>query len=248
MLYSPVIFSQFSDISAAQSTRHGGVSQPPYASLNLGKSSPDRPEDVLENRRRFFGALGFDVAQIAMSGQVHGVGIRVIEHADFEVGYDAMITNVRGIVVAVTVADCTPILIYDAENQAVAAIHAGWRGTVAQIVSQTLTKMHTEYGTKAESCFAYIGTCISEVSFEVGAEVAQQFDETFVLPAEKNDKFFVNLKAANAAQLLDFGIPKIQIEVSPHCTLLQSENYFSYRADAGTTGRMMAAIGLKQQI
>ncbi len=245
MHYSPPIFSPFSNISAAQSTRHGGVSLPPYASLNLGKSTNDRPEDVLENRKRFFGSLGFGVEQIAISGQTHSARTRIVTKPDFEVGYDAMVTNVKGICIAVTVADCTPILVYDAQNQVVAAIHAGWRGTVAGIVHETLAVMKSQYNTQATSCFAYVGTCIGEDSFEVGAEVAERFDEVFVLPAEAEGKFLVNLKAANSAQLLAFGIPSSQVEVSPHCTLRQHHDYFSYRADAGLTGRMMAAIGLK---
>lgn len=97
-----------------------------------------------------------------------------IEPGDFT-GFDALVTDRKGIFVAVSVADCTPILIYDSENEVVAAVHAGWRGTVDGIVFKTLETMQDHFGTQAANCFAYIGTCIDECSFEVNADVADFF-------------------------------------------------------------------------
>jgi YfiH family protein len=142
------------------------------------------------------------------------------------------------------VADCTPILILDTATRAVAAIHAGWRGTEAQIVRKTLEAMQLEFGTQAKNCWAYVGTCIDECSFEVGPEVAEQFDPAF----KRYDagRYFVDLKRANSAQLQAFGVPADQIETSPYSTVLHVEDYFSYRKEKGQTGRMLCAIGWKQ--
>jgi polyphenol oxidase len=244
LMIQPKIFAQFPGLSAAQSTRHGGVSLAPYQSLNLGKSTDDDPVHVAENRLRFCAALGFHPSQMAWSKQVHGDQIRHATEPGGSEGYDALVTNVPGILLAVSVADCTPILVYDSRNRAVAAIHAGWRGTVAGIVAKTLIFMEQQFGTAGADCFAYIGACIDACSFEVGDEVAAEFAESFKRFDPARGKFFVDLKKSNAAQLLGFGIPETQIEVSPYCTMLHSADFFSHRKDQGLTGRGMGVIGL----
>jgi len=127
----------------------------------------------------------------------------------------------------------------------VAAIHAGWRGTVAQIVTHTLHKMHKEYSTEGKDCRAFIGACISQKHFEVGEEVAAQFDEQLKYFDSAKQKWSVNLKEANRQQLLVFGLKENHIEVSPYCTVEHNELFFSHRKENGTTGRMMAVIGMK---
>ncbi len=241
----PTIFAQFPNIAAAQSTRHGGISPAPYYALNLGKSTADDPANVAENRRRFCAALGFETAQMAWSRQVHGDQIRQATAPGGSEGFDALVTNVPGILLAVSVADCTPILIYDARQQAVAAIHAGWRGTVAGIVAKTMKYMEQAFGTQGTDCFAYIGACIDECSFEVGDEVAEEFTESFKRFDVERGKFFVDLKKANAAQLLGFGVPQNQLEISPYCTVVHHSDFFSHRKDGGVTGRGMGVIGLR---
>jgi polyphenol oxidase len=160
-------------------------------------------------------------------------------------GYDALITNQPNVFVGVTVADCTPILIYDTQHQASAAIHAGWRGTVQQIVFKTLQAMHAHFGTQPEQCYAYVGTCIDACSFEVGPEVAEQFAPEFCTFNAAQQRHFIDLKAANVAQLRIFGLPDSHIEISPYSTVLHNDDYFSYRHENGHTGRMLALIGLK---
>lgn len=243
-MIQPAIFAQFQKLAVAQSTRHGGVSPAPYHSLNLGKSTADNPANVAENRRRFCAALGFQPEQMAWSKQVHGDQIRHVTELGGAEGFDALVTNVPGILLAVSVADCVPILVYDARHRAVAAIHAGWRGTVAGIVAKTLIFMEKAFGTKGKDCFAYIGACIDECSFEVGNEVAKEFAETFKRFDDERGKFFVDLKKANAAQLHAFGIPEAQIEISPYCTMINHADFFSHRKDGGVTGRGMGVIGM----
>lgn len=244
---TPAIFTGFPALVAAESTRHGGVSPIPFASLNLGINTPDREQNVIENRRRFFEAIDAAGYPFASSHQVHGTDIIYTAEAQRYEGYDALITDKPGLLIGVTIADCVPILIYDHTHRAVAAIHAGWRGTVGGIVTKTLGLMQQQFGTLAGQCHAYIGTCIDETSFEVGPEVAEQFAPEFKRTDSGTGKYRVDLKAANRKQLTDFGIPAAQIGVSPFSTVLDNDDYFSYRAEKGQTGRMLAVIGLREQ-
>ena len=247
MFYRPAIFDPFPWLVAAESDRHGGVSVAPYYSLNLGKNTDDDPAHVLENRRRFCAALGFRADQLAISKQVHGDGVLVVHASGTAEGYDALVTNRPGILLGVSVADCPPILIFDQKNRAVAAIHAGWRGTAAGIVTKTLAVMAAHFGTIGADCRAYVGTCIDECSFEVGEEVAAAFADEFKRFDVARGRFFVDLKKANAAQLLAFGVPATWIEISPYSTVLHNADYFSHRQEQGRTGRMLAVIGMNDE-
>ena len=132
----PSIFSNYPQVAAAESTRHGGVSKAPFQSLNLGLHTKDDPTAVTENRKRFFAACGFTPQQVAASHQVHGSKVLQVEVPVSEEGYDALITNKKQILLTVTIADCTPILLFDPIHQAIAAVHAGWKGTAARIVQK----------------------------------------------------------------------------------------------------------------
>ncbi len=242
---TPALFASFPDLVAAESTRHGGVSQPPYNSLNLGINTDDTPDHVAENRRLWLANWRLTEAQLASSYQVHGTAVQLATQAGRTTGYDALMTNVPGLMVGVTVADCTPILVFDRRNRAVAAIHAGWRGTVGGIVTNTLLAMRTQFGTQPADCLAYVGTCIDACSFEVGAAVAAQFAQSRTAIDPATGSALVDLKQANADQLRAFGLADDQIEVSPFSTVLNNTDYFSHRLEKGLTGRMLAMIGLK---
>lgn len=222
------------------------MSKHPYQSLNLGGATTDAPENLMENNRRFFSSLDVALSQVAKSHQVHGSEILNVQEPGRYEGYDALITSKPGIQLAVTVADCTPILVYDPVNYAVAAIHAGWRGTVQSIVFKTVSEMSKQFGSVPELCLAYIGTCIDECSFEVGEEVAANFQSQFKRWDNGRKKFFVDLKLANKTQLLNAGLKVENIEISTYSTVLNNEDYFSYRYENGLTGRMLATIGTKQ--
>lgn len=241
----PRLFQDYPSLVAAESTRHGGVSTFPYASLNLGLYTPDEPAAVQENRRRFFHSLGASEETVAGSHQVHGDQVLQVEEAGQYQGFDALITDRPGLFLTVTVADCTPILLFDPRRQVVAAVHAGWRGTVAGIAAKTLATMQREYGCQPFDCRAYIGPCIDECSYEVDADVADHFPSSFRRWDPERKKFFIDLKAANRAQLLGAGIAATHLEVSPHSTVLHNHDYFSHRAEGGHTGRMLALIGRK---
>lgn len=240
----PALFSAFPGLIAAESTRRGGVSPPPYASLNLGLNTDDRPEYVIENRRRFLSALGIPPDRLTTSYQVHGNEVLIARQPGHHEGYDALITDHKGIFVAVGTADCTPILVYDPVREAVAAIHAGWRGTAQQVAREALLAMQKEFGTKPGDCHAYIGACIDQDNYEVDGNVARYFDPEHKREDAERGKWFVSLKQANKAQLLELGVPEEQIEVSPYSTWKHNDDYFSHRKENGTTGRMLAVIGL----
>lgn len=241
----PGIFSSFPEIAAYESTRHGGVSRAPYHSLNLGLHTSDDEQAVRENRRRFFAACGFHPQQTAGSHQVHGDAILKVEQAGYFAGYDALITSVPGILLTVTIADCTPLLLFDPVRKAIAAIHAGWKGTAAGIAAKTLAEMQKHYGTHPQDCLAYIGTCIDYCDFEVDADVADHFHKDHKKWDAELGKFFVDLKAANRVQLLQAGMQKDCISQSPYSTVTHHHDYFSHRYEGGTTGRMLVAIGLR---
>lgn len=141
LYYKPALFTSFQRLIAAESTRQGGISPAPFASLNLGINTDDDAANVDENRSRFFSAIGAGNYPFASSLQVHGTEILQVTEAGRFTGYDALITNKPGLLIGVTVADCVPILIYDQQQQAIAAIHAGWRGTAGGIAAKTLARM-----------------------------------------------------------------------------------------------------------
>jgi len=244
-LLRPRLFSSFYHVIAGFSTRHGGVSTPPYDTLNLGIHVGDDGTCVEENRRRFCAALDTDPAWMATARQVHGGTVRTVEGPQHVPFCDGMVTDTPGILLAVTVADCAAILLVDPEAKVAGACHSGWRGTVAEIAVNTAEAM-TELGAHAEHIHAYISPCISVEAFEVGPEVAAQFDDAFVEHRDEWEKPHVDLKACLRAQLEGADIPGDQIEVSPHCTMQETDDFFSYRASGGgPTGMMFGAIRLR---
>ncbi|MGZ3884186.1 MAG: peptidoglycan editing factor PgeF [Bacteroidia bacterium] len=200
--------------------------------------------DFSADRDLFLMEIGLNIETLVYAKQVHGNKVLVADTPVYKEGYDAIVTNVPGVYACVSVADCTPVLIYDTKQKAVAAIHAGWRGTVANIVVETLQTMQAYYGTKGEDCLAFIGACISERNFEVGDEVAEQFAGMEKRYDAEKGKYFVDLKLANKHQLLNCGLHEKNIEVSDFCTVADNARFYSYRKEKGKTGRLFALIGM----
>lgn len=239
------VFSAFEELIAAESTRHGGVSQAPYQQLNLGLYTKDDPQAVRENRKLFFTALHVPLTQIAGAHQVHGTEIKIVDQAGEYPGYDGFICAKENIFLSITVADCMPALIYDPRQKVIGAVHAGWRGTVGDITGKCLDMMIANFGTQAKDCIAWMGTCIDECSFEVDEDVAQHFESSFKRWDAKKAKYFIDLKQANKIQLTSRDVPENQIACSEYSTFLNNEDYFSYRKEKGQCGRMLAIIGRK---
>jgi len=240
----PNIFDESTEIVAGFTTRHGGVSTAPYTSLNLGLSTKDPRENVQANRQRLVEAAGFSLDQLVIAGQVHGSKIKLATEAGLFPGYDGLVTQTPGLLLCISAADCAAVLLADAEARVIGACHSGWRGTVANISAKTVAAME-DLGANPARLRAYVSPCISMENFEVGPEVAAQFNDRFVhhLPGEPKPR--VDLKAVIAAQLEQAGVAPNAIEVSPHCTMGETDIFFSYRAENGQTGRMMGFIGMQ---
>jgi YfiH family protein len=238
----PRIFQSIPGLVAGVSTRHGGLSESPFTSLNLGIHTDDSPETIEKNLALFCADVGISPADLARSYQVHGDKIWVTGRAGYQSGFDAMVSVQPGVFAGVGIADCTPILLADPVTRVCAAIHAGWKGTVAGIVEKTAKRMIENRGSNPGDILAYIGPCISQTHFEVGDEVAEHFAEEF--KTRKGTKWHVDLKSANAEQVAKLGIH--QIEIDSACTVANNADYFSHRKENGTTGRMLALIGFNR--
>lgn len=235
------------------STRLGGVSEGSLASLNLGIHRGDRPGAVLENYRRVGKALGFSLGDVVFARQIHSDVVRRVDAINageglfFPVGEacDGLITNVPGLALTVFTADCTPILLHDPVTGAVGAVHAGWRGTVADIAGKAVRSMEREFGCDPGNIHAAIGPNIGACCFETDEDVPQAVRK--VLGPEGEDfirtfgeKYHVDLKGVNRALLRRAGVE--QIEVSTQCTACQPERFWSHRVTRGDRGSLAAII------
>ena len=240
------------------STRLGGISEGMWASLNLGVSRGDDPDHVRENYRRFLTAIGAQGPRMAMSNQVHENHVRVITKADVKedpyekVTYEAdgLVTDLPGVTLVIFSADCLPILYYDPVRQVVAAAHAGWRGTAADIAGAVVRKMEEVYGCDPQNILAAIGPGIGPCCFETHEDVPNAMTEAMgasalhciqVLPT---GKFHVDLKALNAKRLENAGLDPEHIAVSGDCTACLPEKYWSHRVTKGERGSQAAMIAI----
>lgn len=236
---------------AFTTTRLGGVSEGFYGSFNINTYCGDTPEHIAANKKRLARRLHIPATHILMPHQVHGDRVKridedfLLEDAESLEGYDAMMTWTPGICIGVSTADCTPILLYDAKRRTCAAVHAGWRGTVKRIVQKTIERMGINYATEPQDLHAVIGPCISIKNFEVGDEVYEAFaNEGFDMNtiSKKYEKWHIDLPECNRQQLLGAGVPARNITVSPVCTFMQSDSYFSARRLGIQSGRIFTAI------
>lgn len=250
-------------VTAFSSTRYGGCSEGNYSSFNVNRYCGDHEECIARNMQSLKNLL--NVSQVVMPHQVHGTEVFQLKHpapwedmADDLEGVDALITDVKGVCIGVSTADCIPVLLYDEAHHAAAAIHAGWRGTVKRIAEETVRSMRDAFGTQPELLRAVIGPGISLASFEVGDEVYDQFriagfpiDRIArrypILPPfggiEGGFKWHLDLPLCNRLQLEAVGVS--QIEMSGICTYLQSDAYFSARKLGVNSGRILTGIVLR---
>jgi len=234
------------------STRDGGVSKPPFDTLNLSFNVSDDPKHVASNRKLLSSALGFKVENLTTAKQVHGNKVMVVtkdmhgkgsnDHGSALDGIDAMVTDVPGILLMIQVADCAPLLFYDPKNKVIAATHAGWRGTVLEIARNTVSSMVKRFKSDPAYIYVGIGPSIGPCCYEVGREVIHEASKDLI--KTRNGKNYFDLWKANKRQLIETGIPGSNIEVSQICTHCNSDTFFSSRAGKGVTGRFGAGIML----
>lgn len=244
------------------STRIGGVSQGYLGEMNFSYGQGDDPANVKENLRRFVTAIGADPEKVVMSQQTHTTNVRVVTEEDMGRGYskergftdiDGMVTNVPGIVLVTTYADCVPLYFVDPVHKAIGLSHSGWRGTVNHMGKVTLEVMKEAYGTKPEDVYAAIGPSICQDCYEVSEDVILKFQESFprewhkeLFYKKENGKYQLNLWKANEAVLTLAGIQKEKLQVTDICTCCNSKYLHSHRASQGKRGALSAFLAIKE--
>ena len=238
------------------STRLGGVSPFPANDLNLSGFDEDTSENIAENRRRFLRT--FDrTYRLATAWQVHGDDIKAVaSESDVEMSdakFDALVSDLPGVLVGVKTADCVPILIGDPQTSAFAAVHAGWRGTSRSIVGKAVEMMSEIYGSDAGDLICAIGPAATCERYEIGEEVIEAFEANFstggkYLTPTREGHALIDLHLANKDQLIDWGVRPERIFTAPFCTMERTDLFFSYRVEKklyGKTGRLLSVVGLK---
>lgn len=250
--------SQIEGITHFVTTRIGGESEGAYSSFNLSEYTGDDPARVAENRLSLCAEIGIPGTNLYVPYQTHSDRIAVLDELFLQKSaeekhnalqnVDALITNQIGVCIGVTTADCVPILLYDPINKVVAAVHAGWRGTIAKIASKTVETMVSQFGSQPNDLIAAIGPSIGPDSFEVGEEVAQQFEASGYSHCvlRNREKPNVDLWKTNCTILTESGIPFDQIEIAGVCTYISHQNYFSARRLGIHSGRSVSGIMIKK--
>ncbi|MBI3670724.1 MAG: peptidoglycan editing factor PgeF [Acidobacteria bacterium] len=256
------------------STRRGGESTlDGRRSFNLGFTSWDARENVVANRARLLFALRAKHMTLVTLRQFHSDVIFALDSSPAKaLRGDAAITRAPGILLAVQTADCVPILLVDTRRRAIAAVHAGWRGTLRRMVAKTLGRMRMAFGTHPANVVAVLGPAIRRCCYEVGPEVVQAYASQFAQAPEWFDPFAtgeepnplqwlsmmppghhpplararLDLVTANRWQLCDAGVAASNIIASDLCTACRTDLLFSYRREGSRTGRLMAVIGVRE--
>jgi len=256
------------------STRTGGASVVDSGQrvLNLGFTAWDKRETVLENRQTFQSAIGASDVPLIPLNQFHSSIARLFSTPPAEpCKGDASYTNASGTLLGVQTADCVPILLVDPKKRAVAAIHAGWRGTLARIAEKTVGEMRAHFGSKPSDLLAALGPAIGSCCYEVGTELVTEFTSQFADADEYFDEprtgeepnplqwlsmmppghqppaknVHLDLRKANRSQLLAGGLREAHVFVSDLCTACHTDLLFSYRKEADRSGRLLSTIGLR---
>lgn len=241
-IINPYIFKRFPEIIFGFSTKVSKDAKPPYY-FNLSYSVGDEKSVVDKNRKDFFESLGLSVENVGYQRQIHSDIVNVIGCGGDNGASDALITDKKNLGLAISIADCTPIFLYDFKNKVIAAVHSGWRGTESKILEKIFSKLQNDYNSKPEDLVAYIGPSISQANYAVGKEVAEKFSDSYLKPI--GDKFLLDVSGINSKMLLDFGIPKNQIQKSELCTYEFKDLLHSYRRDGNFSGRSIGVIAIK---
>ena len=243
------------------STRLGGVSTGHLSSMNLSFNRGDAPENVMENHRIFAGCLGYDYRKTVFSDQVHKTVIRkavsddagkgIIKESDIR-ETDGLITDERNLPLMTFYADCVPLVFYAPDRNVIAAVHSGWKGTLAEIGGKAVRMFADEYDCDVDKLICFIGPSICMDCYEVSRDVVEKFLELHpdyqqrdIIRYIGNDKYHLNLQEACRDTLVNSGMNKDNIEISGLCTSCNHEILFSHRKTNGQRGNLAAVIMLR---
>jgi hypothetical protein len=245
---SPSLLTSFPNLTAAFTTRHGGISKAPYSDANLAFHVGDNPEDVVKNHDLLADKLAFNRHSLIHMRQIHSDRIVIVDETlnfDTPPECDALITNRTDTPLMVMSADCTGILLFDPIHKAIGAVHAGRSGALNAILPKTITAMHQAFGTHAENLCVVLGPSIGGCCYEINETIALECEtKGYGLALRREDeKVFLDVNTILLEQLKGLGVENV--EVIEHCTSCRSDEYFSYRADAQRTGRLAGVIILR---
>lgn len=246
-------------LTVFSTTRQGGCSHGKYGEMNINRYCGDNPHAIERNIDILSRKLDISKDHIIMPHQTHGTEIRQISDNYFSLsssekailleGTDALVTDVKDVCIGVSTADCIPIIIYDSEHKAAAAVHAGWRGTVKRIVSKTIRFMGNCYGSHPETLTAVIGPGISMDAFEVGNDVYEEFAAAgfnMGLISSFKNKWHINLPECNRLQLTEAGLKECCVYDTGICTYNNTGHFFSARRLGTASGRIFTGIIMRQ--
>ena len=236
------LFDIFPEITFGMSTKFNFDKTDKF-NFNMSFSLGDEVERVESNRRLFFETLGLQIENVAYQNQVHSDIIKSTGYGGSVGDSDAIITPRRGIGLAISVADCTTLYIYDKVEKVIAGVHSGWRGTEKGIVKKTLERLQFEFDSLPQNLFVFIAPSISQKNYEVRKEVAEKFNAEYLI--SNGNKYLLDVALINYDMLVKFGIPKEQIEKSNLCSF-DEEYIHSYRRDKTLSGRAFGVIAIKE--
>ncbi len=248
---------QPANLIAGFSTRNGGVSRPPYNSLNLGLGTDDQPSNVEGNRATFSRAFNLPPHQLLTVKQVHGNDLLLIDEPNPDLSHfltvevDAIITNQPGIMIGVLTADCFPLLIWHKDIKVAAVIHAGWRGAANGLITKVIETIHSHFDCPVTELVAAIGPGIGAHNYEVDRPVRDAFKQgsgywNEISKETRLGHWQLNIPLSCQLQLEQAGLKPQNIETVSECTCCHPELFFSHRRDDGITGRQLGFIQLSQ--
>lgn len=242
--HSPDIFKRFPSVEAGftYANRESVNTSGTIPGLNLGENTPADPGEIQSNFSVLMSELEWKPDKLALAEQVHGNQIEYVQNGGIYSQTDGLVTDKNNLILGIRVADCAAILLADPQNQFLAAVHAGWRGAASGIISRSLSKLK-DLGAKTDSLIAWISPCISTENFEIGEEVAEQFDKKYI-DRSFGKKPHLNLKEFIKDELTGSGLSAHNVEVDPRCTI-SNKNFYSYRREQNKAGRLLAFIQIR---
>jgi YfiH family protein len=236
----PKIFDKNRIVSGV--TKRNTVNFPPDG-FTINNSNITDDDTVQFNRKLLAKELAYDISNMAFQKQTHSNIVRIIDANNQTIELsDGMITSKKNIIINISIADCTAVLMYDFKNEVICGVHSGWRGTQQNITKIAIDKLSSEFGTKPRDLLVYLSPSASGEKYEVNDDVAVHFPRS--IKSISGTKFLFDNKREIVFQLLDCGVKLENIEISEYCTISNTD-FHSYRRDADVSGRMSAFIGMK---